>query len=145
MKNDLIDQKKDELIIYLRAVIISHCPDESYENKLLTELSALQQQESEPEKSAEELDLLQYVTNLLYAAAHKDQSLNSTQFDKWVEEQIRLLNEYAHSSHPDKEPLPSDEDIENAADEFYSEVFSDKLVGFIDGAKWAIYRLVNSK
>lgn len=44
------------------------------------------------EKTEDELDLMQYVTNLLYAAYIHES--DSTKFDKWVEEKTNELSEY---------------------------------------------------
>lgn len=106
-------------------------------------------------KTAEELDLIQYVTNLLYAAAHKDQSLDSKQFDKWVEEKTGELNEYFAQSQ--SQVMPSDEDIELSAEtSAHIEQNKDKRRyispaqisfknGYIVGAKWMRDQLTNVK
>jgi len=41
-----LEKKYEELIVYLKALTISHTPNEEYENKLLSEIAALKQQEA---------------------------------------------------------------------------------------------------
>jgi len=119
-------EKKDELIVYLKSISISKSPNEEYENKLLTELAALESQEKEI--SNDVLDLKQCVTNLLYAA-YDFEDVTSTEFDKWAEEQIDNIEEYAQSSKV------SDEMIEKYANKVEFSIYESFWDTFIAGAK----------
>lgn len=57
-------------------------------------------------KSAEEIDLIQYVTNLLYYAHVEAMDMHSIDFDKWVDENTTNLKEYASQFSQPKE-LPN--------------------------------------
>jgi hypothetical protein len=85
--------------------------------------------EQKERESTEEIDLIQYVTNLLYAAKDWD----GYGFNTWVEEQIKLLEEYAAQS---RQPEITDEEIEDEADRQYGESTVIPEVAFIAGAKW---------
>jgi len=50
-----IIEKQRELIVYLKAVTISHSPDDKYEEKLISELAALEAEEEEHEPTYEEI------------------------------------------------------------------------------------------
>jgi hypothetical protein len=54
-------------------------------------------------------DLKQYMTNLLYYAHIEAQTMNSDEFDKWVEEMIELIDGFFKSNQPNmKELITSD-------------------------------------
>ena len=56
----------------------------------------------QPLKSAGEiLDLMQYVTNMVYYAKYQTLNMNEVQFDKWVEDQIEGINEYFKNQNKD--------------------------------------------
>lgn len=42
-------------------------------------------------------DLKQYITNLLYYAHIEALSMNTTEFDKWVEDNVDLIDEFFKS------------------------------------------------
>ena len=65
-------------------------------------------EQSEIKGAKAELDLLQYVTNMLYMAANEGPTMGNPAFDKWVDQQIELLREYAHQ--PQKEQEDDDTD-----------------------------------
>jgi hypothetical protein len=65
-------------------------------------------EQSEIKGAKAELDLLQYVTNMLYMAANEGPTMGNPAFDKWVDQQIELLREYAHQ--PQKEQEDDEDD-----------------------------------
>jgi len=104
---------KQERIIEKQAELIKFLDYPQYHevreavNRLKSELASI---EAEPEsKGAKaELDLLQYVTNMLYMAANEGPTMGNPAFDKWVDQQIELLREYAHQ--PQKEQEDDEDD-----------------------------------
>jgi hypothetical protein len=71
--------------------------------------------QSQKTESAEETDLKQYVTNLLYAA-REDESASIEDFDLWVESQVNNLSDYFIQSHQvSQEARPTDQAIEKWA------------------------------
>jgi hypothetical protein len=50
--------------------------------------------DKQEEKNEDELDLMQYVTNLLYAAPNIGPTMSKMQYDDWVDEQTSVLKEY---------------------------------------------------
>ena len=99
MKQQIID-KQAELINHITPFTERCTIEETYKleyqkwykkrKKLESELSLLQSQ-AEQEMTEDEIDLIQYVTNLLYAAHKSNDSLD---FDKWVELQTENIREY---------------------------------------------------
>jgi len=63
-------------------------------------------EQSEIKGAKAELDLLQYVTNMLYMAANEGPTMGNPAFDKWVDQQIELLREYAHQPQNQGTDLP---------------------------------------
>jgi len=119
-----IAEKQAEIIDFLDHISLS---DEDERNELFTELAALESQEKEI--SNDVLDLKQCVTNLLYAAYDFAGDVTSTEFDKWAEEQIDNIEEYAQSSKV------SDEMIEKYANKVEFSIYESFWDTFIAGAK----------
>ena len=61
--------------------------------KQLSELKVLEQPEVNTDSENKE-DLKQYITNLLYYVHIEANSLTSSEFDKWAEENIKLIEDY---------------------------------------------------
>jgi hypothetical protein len=101
--------------------------------------SQYREKEKEERKGAEEIDLIQYVTNLLYAARIEMAKPN---FDKWVEEQTENLGHY-FASLPVKQSV-TEKDIEKEAltlaKKHAKQSVGDFAVGFNWGAK--LYRTI---
>jgi hypothetical protein len=106
--------------------------------------------EGEPDtrkKSESELDLMQYVTNLLYDALEQGFKLrhftgigegfrnaDTTEFDKWVEEQTELLAQYYQFKLLPL--LSTDEEIEERLKYEHIPMGINFKEGMIEGAKW---------
>jgi hypothetical protein len=56
------------------------------------------------EKEQEEklIDLMQYVTNMVYHARTQADEMTSTEFEEWVEEHIKGIKEYFLSTQPEE-------------------------------------------
>jgi hypothetical protein len=80
-------------------------PEKSYMREIRWYLQPVKVEE----KTADELDLIQYVTNLLYFA-HTDGNMSNAEFDEWVEEQTNNLDQYFHSHQVSQEARPTDEE-----------------------------------
>jgi hypothetical protein len=76
-------------------------------------------------KSESELDLMQYVTNLLYTACTFRIDVTESEFDKWVEEHVELLTEY--NSQP------------KVSEEKEREELRDELIKCPKGCKGLVY------
>jgi hypothetical protein len=63
-------------------------------NKEHPEVLYTSQEPPKEVKSVDTLDLMQYVTNLLYAAANEGPTMGNPAFDNWVDEQIKNLESY---------------------------------------------------
>lgn len=81
---------------------------------LESELSALEA-EIEKEEPMDELqiDLIQYVTNLLYAAANEGPTMGNPKFDEWVDKEMFHLSEY-YDAQFKSQSLPKDELLNEA-------------------------------
>ena len=62
-------------------------------------------------KSVDTLDLMQYVTNLLYAAANEGPTMGNPAFDNWVDEQINNLKAYHAQFQTEQRQVITDEEI----------------------------------
>ena len=77
------------------------------EKQLIDLIKLAQSKAPDKEIIEEELDLMQYVTNLLYAAYRSCDT--QSEFDEWVETNVELLKKYAQSKAL---PEMSDSEIE---------------------------------
>ena len=108
LKDELIEKQK-ELIAWLKCISIDITVLRTRE-KLESEIASLESQIKEkPIRTAEELDLMQYVTNLLYSAyADGKAKVKSSTFDAFVEEQIELVIEYLNRPRGEQKEDVSD-------------------------------------
>jgi hypothetical protein len=67
---------------------------------LLSELLASEKEQ--PEMTEDEMDLIQYVTNLLYYVRNEGKGMNDRFFEKWVEESINDLKAYYNREQPEE-------------------------------------------
>ena len=98
-------EKLEDIVEFLNGLSLSDSEDYRKRKQLFTELAAFDKEIEQGEQpkdgmkesqSADLLDFQQYITNLLYAA-YSFVHGNATEFDKWVEEQTELMEQYHNS------------------------------------------------
>jgi cytochrome c553 len=90
----------DEFIKYARKI------NPAYTKELIEEL--IKESNENKEYTEDELDLMQYITNMLYHVRQNSSSMDSPHFEKWVEDSIKDISEYYRRS-----PLTANEGMKD--------------------------------
>ena len=114
---EISNELKDNLIADVENILAINISDENSEllkrcfeitiGHAISALSIPQPERKMAEEMTEdEMDLIQYVTNLLYFARNETSEFANIEFDRWVEDQTTNLREYAAQGIASENTIP---------------------------------------